>query len=264
MQHTDKKLFLAAPSLDALEIRQIESVLGHEFAADMYYFFVDRNQTELFRLREAGLLGPKAEDDTGPWFNIAAHSMLVAGIARTAAALAGASVTEIADVTRAGLLHDLDKREQRIALAEISSKPEKKLKHLEFQRKKTGLIRVTGVDLKDYENYSRSEMALRYADSCAGKILGKEAVLPFERRIAHFERERQDYNTFIGKRVYKGARFSDILRNATRFCEANLFALAAIANQDSARPISVKSDFFAVVRGNMENMFSTGTRKKAA
>lgn len=189
--------------------------------------FAIRHLREMRVLKEGGVLGRGNRE----WRNVSEHCLLAGVMANTLGELLQISPEDLDMVTRVALIHDWDKRVEKETaingetsyqgdIVYVSYDVEAVSKH---EAAKNGLVRVTGDDWADFDQWGFKEKVLRYVDSSIGPAAGKNAeILSWRDRIAELKRRNSAYDLEVGSRTY-GMPLYDKLAEITEAIEQELY-----------------------------------------
>ncbi len=138
--------------------------------------FTLRHRQEMRKLVEGGVLNNVALriDAKGlGWRNVGEHNIVGGIVAKKIGELVGLPEDEQSELVSVAATHDWDKRRQkeRNRVAERRASDGTTIIEADVKKEtadeegKTGLVRVTGSDLRDFQTWGLKEKALRYVDS---------------------------------------------------------------------------------------------------
>lgn len=203
--------------------------------------FALTHMEQMRKLQAGGLLGRGSEG----WKNVAEHNLMAGVLVDILAELLKLPREQRDLAVSEALIHDDDKRGQKEAInaamvdIDPSLQPQARVAMLrELEGDKFGLRRVTGIDLRDFDGWSISEMILRYADSnlatamftsrqASGPyskdgLVEKETIVDWRKRLARLSKRNPEYDQTIGNELYGGIPLFTRLAEITETIEARL------------------------------------------
>jgi hypothetical protein len=199
-----------------------------------------RHRPDLHTLAEGGILGAKAKREG--WHNVGEHCAISGVMSDNLAELLQLEPSLRAEIVTAAFLHDKDKRRDK-ERAKLAQQTSNGLTHIqvdstaytaaEMKRDDNSLVRVTGMDWRDFDEWGIGEKVIRYVDSSIGPDeSGRDTILDWRTRVANLAVRYPDLHQ-SGLEIY-GAPTFDVLREITGQIESELHAIVINNNPSLA------------------------------
>lgn len=191
--------------------------------------------SEMKKLQLGRILGPKSEG----WRNVTDHNLMAGIMADVMAELLGLSTEDRKHVVHVALTHDWDKRMVKEAVRTGAPTEYNGVIRYQYDTDqmialesiKSGIVRVTGNDWRDFERWDDLEKIMRYVDSSIGRgefpvgwtngvlnasgFVESETILDWRERVHRLGEDNPDINTKLGNELYDGVPLYNKLAEIT-------------------------------------------------
>jgi hypothetical protein len=215
-------------------------------------------------LIDCGVLGAKARK--AGWENVGLHCITAFKEARVHMYLLGTPDGDALWFNAMTLLHDKDLRREKEGYA-VSADDHYGIQRLqvsqqfyfEHEMMHSGILRVTGLDWRDFESYSLEEAAMRYIDSTVGPCknpdgtFGRDSIQHYKERHAALHKRKPEISQEVGKMFYGGVPAFVYLNTILPILENRLYEQAKQMHPEyfTDGTYSHSSDYFNLVRDLM-------------
>lgn len=183
--------------------------------------FAIRHRAEMRKLVEGRILG---KESLG-WRNVAEHNLLAGVVAFNIGELVGLSKEDLEEVTSVAATHDWDKRVDKERIGRVEEE-------IDLELAKTGLVRVTGVDWRDFDFWGIKEKILRYVDSGLIPISdGHSDFVSWRIRLDELRTRSPEIGELVGMKLY-GKSAYEKLAEITSTIEMGLHNIALTRNSE--------------------------------